>query len=79
MSNFTTAQLDNFWAGWVGLDADAAGYRLRTEPESAAMLRFIIQNSLYGYADYTRDRASRYADYAGYAGLPTFFNGPTKS
>jgi hypothetical protein len=74
--------LDSFWARYVGLnEADVISLSnpqsAAFEAQFAAMLNFVRQNKLYGFADYS-DPAAANLKYAGVAGR-VWWGGPTKS
>jgi hypothetical protein len=79
---FSQSDLDAFWGRYVGMqqldvvsvsNPQSAAF----ESQFAAMLNFVRQNHLYGFADYA-DSAAANLKYAGTAGR-VWWNGPTKS
>ena len=47
-----TQQLDAFWARYVVMNAVDVISVCAAEPEFDAMLKFVMKNRLYGFADY---------------------------
>ena len=82
--SFTQAQLDQFWAQYVGMNAEHV--RIATTPGQdgflgsnwSAMLDFVFTNRLYGFANYLPAPGHTAGENQGIGSNSGIFNGPIR-